>query len=264
MGSYGLPATERTIRSARLPGVRLPSSSLEAERGRRAERREPQRVGRAEGIRPPLARPRGAARRPAARPTGRTTAPRPASRCRGPTRSPAARRARRAARCRSRAARSSVGSGRRARRASASRAISPSSSVTQCAQRSSGQSTSARVATARLPVGATSTSRAGCERAGAVLEPLVLAVALGEVRADGDPERQALAVDLDRAGVRRVGRDADPDEVGLRTAARGGSRTALRPPRGRCRRPRGRRSPAGRARSRRPRRRRRSCSRPSS
>ena len=45
----------------------------------------------------------------------------------------------------------------------------------------------------------------GGERARAVQEPLVLAVALGEVGADRDPEREAEAVDLERAGVRRVG-----------------------------------------------------------
>ena len=37
-----------------------------------------------------------------------------------------------------------------------------------------------------------------------------LGVALGEVRRDGQPERGAGVVELDRAGVRRVRRDAEP------------------------------------------------------
>ena len=98
------------------------------------------------------------------------------------------------------------------------------------------------------------------QRAGAVLEPLVLVRALGEVRPDGDAEGEAPVVHLERARVRRMRRDAEPDEARL------GERRALlveapAPRRPRCRRtPRGRRSRAGRARPRRSRRRRRSCS----
>ena len=53
------------------------------------------------------------------------------------------------------------------------------------------------------------------QRAAAVLEPLVLVCTLGEVGADRDPEREAPAVRVERARIRRVRRDADPHEVGL-------------------------------------------------
>jgi hypothetical protein len=53
------------------------------------------------------------------------------------------------------------------------------------------------------------------ERPAPVLEPLVLGGALAQVGADRDPERQAPAVDVGRAGVWRVRRDADPDELAL-------------------------------------------------
>jgi hypothetical protein len=53
-----------------------------------------------------------------------------------------------------------------------------------------------------------------------VLEPELLVCALGEMRADGDPERERPAVDLDAAGVGRVRRDPDPDELVLLDAAR--------------------------------------------
>ena len=53
------------------------------------------------------------------------------------------------------------------------------------------------------------------ERAGPVLEPFVLVCALGQVRPDREPERQAPVVDVERAGVRGVRRDPDPDELGL-------------------------------------------------
>ena len=100
--------------------------------------------------------------------------------------------------------------------------------------------------------------------AGPVLEPLVLARALGEVRADGDAERQAPAVRLERAGVGRVRRDADPSRAPSPRRARASPRTAAvrRPDRRRT--PRGRRSRAARARRPRSPRRRRSCSRRSS
>ena len=60
------------------------------------------------------------------------------------------------------------------------------------------------------------------------LEPLVLGRALGEVRADRDAERQAPAVDVERARVGRVRRDAEPDELALRRRARAAPRSRAR------------------------------------
>ena len=54
------------------------------------------------------------------------------------------------------------------------------------------------------------------ERPGSGQQVLVLVRALGEMRSDRDPEREAPAVHVERARVRRVGRDADAHEVALR------------------------------------------------
>ena len=99
------------------------------------------------------------------------------------------------------------------------------------------------------PVGSTRTVAVAVERPGAVLEPLVLGRALGEVRPDRDAEREAPAVDVDRAGVGRVRRDPDPHELALGDAAAQLRRSRARSAPGRCRRPRGRRSRAARART---------------
>ena len=88
--------------------------------------------------------------------------------------------------------------------AAASAAISPSSSATQWAQSRSGPSTSSSVPDRPLARGRNEDVRGRRKRPGTVLEPLVLAVALRQVRPDGDPEREAVAVDLERARVRRV------------------------------------------------------------
>ncbi len=90
-GSYGLPATETTVRSARLPGVRLPRSRSSPSASRRIQRSEAQGI-RGAGARPVAAR--GPVRRQArlaARPRGRARASRRASRCRGRRARPAAR-----------------------------------------------------------------------------------------------------------------------------------------------------------------------------
>ena len=99
---------------------------------------------------------------------------------------------------------------------------------------------------------------------GARDEPFVLGGALGEVRADRDAEREAPAVDVERAGVRRVRRDADADELALGRAQPQLLERRARSAPGRRRTPRGRRSRAARARPRPSPTRRRSCSRPSS
>ena len=185
----------------------------------RIEGRQPQRalgVERLPGRAPPPGRGRPRFASPRRRRTRGST---PASRCRAP-RARRPRGARPAGRPRSRAARSTAGSGRsgrRGRRAARSRAGSRS---TQCAQSSSGPSTGSSVATLALP-GRRHEHRPDLpQRPAAVLEPLVLVGALGEVRADGDAEREAPAVDVDRARVRRVRRDADPDERRLLDQAR--------------------------------------------
>ena len=213
--------------------------------GREARARRAARAGRRGAVR---RGPGGVDRRRASPRRRRTTASTPASRCRGPTRTPAPREARRAARCRSRAARSSAGSarpGRRGRRAARSRRRRRRRSARTGGP---GPSTGSSVATARRPVGGTSIGADLLERPGAVLEPLVLVGALGEVRADGDAERQAPAVDVDRAGVRRVRRDADPRRARVSsTRDRVSRELALGVRRVGRRRPRGRRSRAARA-----------------
>ena len=135
--------------------------------------------------------------------------------------------------------------------------ISAASSVTQCAQRSSGRAPRRGSRRPALPVGATSVSRR-LQQAVAMFEPLVLAVALGEVRTHGNPERQAVAVDLERARMPSMGRDPDPERARTPKRRSEGSRSALPPPWGRCRTPRGRRSPADQSSLARPRQRRRS------
>ena len=93
---------------------------------------------------------------------------------------------------------------------SASSAISSSSTSTQCAQSRSGPSTGSSVATARLPVGGDEDRRDRLRAARVPCSSHSFSFArLGEVRADRDAEREAPAVDVERAGVRRVRRDAD-------------------------------------------------------
>ena len=147
----------------------------------------------------------------------------------------------------------------------ASRSISSSSTFTQCAatMRSSSSPCSARLRIAALAVRARRASRrtaATAPRRGAASRARR---ALVQVRRDRQAEASAGGVHLDRAGVRRVRRDAEPHPLRQRRlhvlALLLEPRAAPRRRRGR--RPRGRRSRAGRARRRRARSRRQKASR---
>ena len=71
-------------------------------------------------------------------------------------------------------------------------------------------------ADAALPVRLDEHLRAPAARALAAQQPVELVLALVQVRRDRQVERQAGGVDLARAGVRRVRRDADADALGER------------------------------------------------
>ena len=64
-----------------------------------------------------------------------------------------------------------------------------------------------------VPSGGTSISANDSQPAGARAQELGLVVALGEVRRDGQPELGARPVEVDRARVRGVRRDAESNVV---------------------------------------------------
>ena len=266
-GSNGESASESTVRSACLPGTSDPIAVVDPEHARAAERGELERVGRRQRVRPALharARPRS----PRASPrTCRATASRRGCRSRS-RRARRRREAPRAARRRSRGSRSSAGSARRRRRAAASSAISSASAWTQCAAIRPGPSRPCRGEQPDPGLAGRRHEELG-ERApvpGSGDEPLALGGALGEVGRQGKAELGAGPVELDRAGVRRVRRDADArrGRRGSRRSARARLVEPLERRRVARRRPRGRRSRAARSRRTRSPRRPRSCSRRSS
>ena len=209
-GSYGLPASETTVRSACLPGVNVPISSSSP-----SARAPPivaslsassasARPGAARG-RAPCTRRRGAPRR------GRTRASRRASRCRA---RPAARRreAGRAARSRSRGARSSAGSGRRRRLVGEELDLV----LVEVDAMRGGDARSEEPPPARELAIAVGGRARRPQRARARARPPASVSLSARCVATGSPSETASRYKLERRRVRRVRRDTEPDAVGER------------------------------------------------
>ena len=193
-GSYGLPASESTVRSARLPGVRVPISSSRPIARAASSRREAQRGVGVERVGALLAGPAHVHGGAQLLPRGRTTASTRASRCRAPR-------------------------ARLRRAGSASGAVPQPSSAFERGQCATGTSRRASSSiSSSVEVDAVRAEKSGAEdvgerrdravagrrdehvgvhghRPGARGEPFVLGRALGEMRPDRDPEREAPAVD---------------------------------------------------------------------